>query len=83
MTTRELKMNDGKHERISDLKQFKDMSLVEMSQWFHDHPAPEWDRPLPNDKVKTPNGEVVDKQVYDKFSDVPTGSAEQRRVNQI
>ena len=42
-----------------------------------------YDRPLPNDKVKTPTGEVVDKQVYDKFSDIPTGSAEQRGVNQI
>ena len=59
MSIHELKIAGGKAQRIRALKQFKDMSLIEMSEWFKTHPMPEWDRPLPNGDLKdTATGEV-------------------------
>ena len=58
MTIHELKLNDGKPDRIRELKRFEDMSLIEMSEWFKDHPE-QWDRPLPNGDTKdTATGEI-------------------------
>lgn len=51
-------------------KEFSELSLTEMAEWFNTHPMPEWDRPLGSGKRKnTVTGEVTDEP--ERMSDFP------------
>ena len=64
-------------------KDFDKLSVTEMEAWLKDHPD-QWDIPMPNNQTKdTLTGVVSDKPVYEHFSDIPTGTAENGGENQI
>ena len=61
---------------MSSPREFSELTLTEMAEWFNTHPMPEWDRPLSNgDRKNTATGVVTPgpERMSDFPDDLPKG----------